>query len=65
MMNSKSQAMLAAMATLASMGGGGYELMSLGKIGPPRNKCAQCGAEMQAGKPGRKCKECRAAEEST
>jgi hypothetical protein len=63
MMNSKSQAMLAAMATLASMDGGGYELMSFKKPGPPRNKCAQCGAEMQAGKPGRKCKACREAHE--
>lgn len=64
MVSKKFHRALAALAISATAAmGAEFELPFTKKFGPPRNKCARCGAEMQAGKPGRKCKECRTTDE--
>lgn len=57
----------AGLIALAHATGGRFGVPDLFSIKPKpvRDKCVKCGETMPPGKPGRKCKACRAAEATT
>lgn len=67
MNDNKSDLALAAMAAMAGSGFGlGLpEMWSAFRPRPVRDKCTACGETIPPGKPGRKCKVCRATEATT